>query len=142
MPAAFDLEEFLPYRLSLLSNRISGAIADSYRKSHQINISEWRIIAILGQYPNSTATDLQRYTAMDKVGISRTVKRLLSRQLISSENHKHDGRVRQLKLTPAGNRLRAEVIPSARACEQQLTSVLTAEEVEQFGQIINKLLSA
>lgn len=140
MPGAFDLEKFLPYRLSLLSNRISGAIADSYMESHQISISEWRIIAILGQYPNSTATDLQHYTAIDKVGISRTVKRLINRQLISSENHELDGRARRLKLTPEGGKLRTEVIPRTYACEKELTAVLSAKEKQQFSHIIDKLL--
>ncbi len=140
MPDTFDLEKFLPYRLSLLSNRVSGAIADSYRHSHQISISEWRVIAILGQYPHSTATDLQHFTAMDKVNISRSVKRLIKRQLIASENHEHDGRARKLSLTAAGNDLRNEVIPRAQACEQQLTSTLSTDEIKQFSQIIDKLL--
>ncbi len=140
MSTEFDLEQFLPYRLSLLSNRISSEIAESYRDSHQINISEWRIIAVLGQYPNSTATELKHYTAMDKVGISRALKNLTQRQLVTSENHEHDGRARKLMLTPAGNHLRTEVIPKVSACEQKLTSVLTKTEIRQFGEIIDKLL--
>ncbi|MCF6263169.1 MAG: MarR family winged helix-turn-helix transcriptional regulator [Xanthomonadales bacterium] len=142
MPIEFDLEQFLPYRLSLLSNRISGDIAESYRDSQQISISDWRIIAVLGQYPNSTATELKHYTAMGKVGISRAVKHLTQRQLVTSENHEHDRRARKLTLTKAGQQLRAEVIPKISACEQKLTSVLTKTEIEKFGEIIDKLLNA
>ncbi len=140
MPEQFNLESFLPYRLSLLSNRVSEAIANSYRQTYQISMSEWRLILILGQYPNSTATELMEYTAMDKVRVSRAVKRLIEKQLISSKSHASDGRSRSLCLTPSGEELRTDVIPKARICEAELNGALEAEEIELFSQLIDKLL--
>jgi len=142
MPEQFDLENFLPYRLSLLSNRVSEAIADSYRQTHNISMSEWRLILILGQYPNSTATELIEYTAMDKVRVSRAVKRLIEKQLISAKNHASDGRSRSLSLTDNGKKLRADVIPKARDCETELHKVLSVDEVKVFSQLVDKLLLA
>ncbi len=38
-----ELDEFLPYRLSLLSNTVSAAIASSYVERFELTIPEWRI---------------------------------------------------------------------------------------------------
>lgn len=142
MPAQFDLESFLPYRLSLLSNRVSEAIADSYRQTHQISMSEWRLILVLGQYSESTATELMGYTAMDKVRVSRAVKSLTEKQLISVKSHALDGRSRSLSLTASGLELRLDVIPKARICEADLNQALTPDEISLFSDLIDKLLSA
>ena len=59
-----DLEHFLPYRLSVLSNRISQDIARLYADRFQLNVTEWRLLAVLGRYPDLTATELvERYRA-------------------------------------------------------------------------------
>ncbi len=142
MPEQFDLESFLPYRLSLLSNRVSEAIADSYRQAHHISMSEWRLILVLGQYPESTATELMRYTAMNKVRVSRAVKSLTEKQLISAKSHARDGRSRSLSLTSSGQDLRLDVIPKARACEANLNQALNHKEIKLFGELIDKLLNA
>jgi hypothetical protein len=41
------LERFLPYRLSLLANTVSAAIADAYSTRHDMTIPEWRVMAVL-----------------------------------------------------------------------------------------------
>ncbi|MCR6644506.1 MAG: MarR family winged helix-turn-helix transcriptional regulator [Terricaulis sp.] len=78
-PAARDrlvLEQFLPYRLSILSNRVSRAIAARYAKAFDLTIPEWRIIAVLGRSPGLSAKDIAEATEMDKVAVSRAVARL------------------------------------------------------------------
>ena len=49
----FDLERFLPYRLSVLTNTISQGIAAGYREQFGISITEWRILAVLGRIVES-----------------------------------------------------------------------------------------
>ena len=41
------LEQFLPYRLSILSNTVSNTIARDYRDLFGLNIPEWRVMAVL-----------------------------------------------------------------------------------------------
>ena len=48
--AVLELERFLPYRLSVLSNTVSQAIADSYERRFELSITEWRVMAVLGRY--------------------------------------------------------------------------------------------
>ncbi|MEO6657324.1 MAG: MarR family transcriptional regulator, partial [Arenimonas sp.] len=47
--AQLELDRFLPYRLSVLSNRVSQDIAQLYQERFNLNITEWRVIAVLGR---------------------------------------------------------------------------------------------
>lgn len=47
--APLQLEHFLPYRLSILSNTISEAIADDYQQRHDLSMTEWRVMAVLAR---------------------------------------------------------------------------------------------
>ena len=73
-----ELDEFLPYRLSLLSKTVSAAIASSYVERIKLTISEWRCMAVLGRFPGITAGTVAKRTAMDKVAVSRALARVLS----------------------------------------------------------------
>ena len=47
--ARLDLDDFLPYRLSVLTNRVSGAIARHYSERFGLSVPEWRVMAVLGR---------------------------------------------------------------------------------------------
>lgn len=71
------LDRFLPYRLSVLSNTVSTAIANRYTERFDLRIPEWRVLAVLGMQPGLSAADVAARTAMDAVAVSRAVTRLL-----------------------------------------------------------------
>ena len=56
--AALDLDQFLPYRLSVLTNRISRGLAALYSERFDISVTEWRVIAVLGRYPGLSANNV------------------------------------------------------------------------------------
>ena len=72
-----ELERFLPYRLSVLTNLVSGAIADVYQQRFNLTIPEWRVIAVLARHPGVSAAEVAAHTRMDAVAVSRAVTRLL-----------------------------------------------------------------
>ena len=43
MPRTLELDRFLPYRLSVLSNTVSTAIAGAYQQRFGLTIPEWRV---------------------------------------------------------------------------------------------------
>ena len=93
--AELDLEHFLPYRLSVLSNRISGAIAREYSQRFGLGVTEWRVMAVLGRYPGLSAGEVAKRTAMDKVAVSRAVASLLASGRLEREAD-HDDRPRSV----------------------------------------------
>jgi DNA-binding MarR family transcriptional regulator len=137
----FDLEAFLPYRLSLLSNTISEGIAIAYRDVHGLSLTEWRVIAILGRFPDLTATDVMARGAMDKVAVSRAVNRLDERGYIRRTALADDRRRVALRLTRQGVRLFNAVVPQAQAYERELLSALTTGERAQLEALLDKLMA-
>ena len=72
------LEDFLPYRLSVLTNRVSSAIARHYSERFDLTVPEWRVMAVLGGAPDLSAREVAQKTAMDKVQVSRAVAGLIA----------------------------------------------------------------
>jgi DNA-binding MarR family transcriptional regulator len=136
----FALEDFLPYRLSLLSNTVSQGIARSYRQQFGLSVTEWRVVAVLGRFPGLAASEITQRTAMDKVAISRAVKRLLDRDLVERTAHDEDRRRMPLRLTPGkGRALYKKVVPKALDYERRFLSALTEDELSRFHRMVRKL---
>lgn len=134
-----DLERLVPYRLSVLSNKVSSAIAGEYHRRFGLAITEWRVMAVLGRFPGLSAREVTERTAMDKVAVSRAVARLLERSLIQREIHGDDRRRSVLTLSEDGFRVYDEVAPMVLECERQLLSPLSDEERAQLDRLIDKL---
>ena len=137
--AVLELERFLPYRLSVLSNRISQTIASAYAARFGIGVTEWRVIAVLGRYSGLSANEVAERTAMDKVAVSRAVARLLERGLLQREAHGDDRRRSVLELSEAGYGVYDEVVPLALGFERQLLSPLDAIERATLDALLSKL---
>ncbi len=137
--ATLELERFLPYRLSLLSNRISQTIADLYAERFGIGVTEWRVIAVLGRYAGLSANEVAERTAMDKVAVSRAVARLLERGLIERDTHGDDRRRSVLALSGEGLAVHAQVAPLALDIEQRLLDGLDDDERDALQRLLDKL---
>ena len=134
-----DLERFVPYQLSVLSNVVSQDIAQAYGERFGLAVTEWRIIAVLGRFPGMSAVGVAERSAMDKVAVSRAVARLLERGLLHRETHGDDRRRSVLELSEAGRAVHAEVAPLALSYEQELLSPLSAGERAQFSRMLDRL---
>ena len=95
------LENFLPYRLSVLSNRTSNAIAREYSERFDMTIPEWRVMAVLGRFSGLSANQVAQRTAMDKVAVSRAVAKLMEAGRIAREFDDDDRRRSMLRLSDA-----------------------------------------
>jgi DNA-binding MarR family transcriptional regulator len=136
------LEEFLPYRLSILSNRVSRAIAARYAETFDLTIPEWRIIAVLGRRPGLTAKEIAEATEMDKVAVSRAAARLIAARRLRSSADKDDARRQRLSLTALGEDVHGRIAPIALESERRLLAALDARERVQLDALIDRLLTA
>jgi len=124
--APLQLEHFLPYRLSILSNTISQAIADDYQRRYDISVTEWRVMAVLARFDGLSAREVAERTAMDKVAVSRALARLVEAGRVHRSIHDDDKRRSVLSLTEAGWTMHDEVAPMARAREREVLAKLDA----------------
>jgi DNA-binding MarR family transcriptional regulator len=141
--ARLDLDHFLPYRLSILSNRASDAIARHYSDRFGLSVPEWRIMAVLGQdsnlAPGLSARDVAQRTAMDKVQVSRAVASLVDARRVKRDGDEADGRITRLSLTSKGQAIYDEVVPLALHLEEVFLAALTVEERKTLNKLMDKL---
>ena len=134
------LENFLPYRLSVLSNTVSSAIAAAYFAHFGLSIPEWRVMAVLAANPGLSAAEVTARTAMDKVAVSRAVATLLAAGRLRRTTVKSDRRRTHLELTPSGTRVYAQVVPVALNYERHLITPLSARDRATLDRILRVLL--
>jgi DNA-binding MarR family transcriptional regulator len=139
--ARLDLDHFVPYRLSVLTNRVSSAIASEYSERFGLTIPEWRVMAVLGGTPGLSAREVAEKTAMDKVQVSRAVARLRRARRIERAADGMDGRVTRLKLSPKGSLIYREIVPLALELEARFLSVLSAKERVALESFLTRLAS-
>ena len=137
--AGLDLDRFVPYRLSVLTNRVSGAIARHYSERFGLSIPEWREMAVLGQTPGLSAREVAARTAMDKVQVSRAVASLMRTRRVARSDDAKDGRVTHLSLTRQGKAIYEDIVPLALHLEDVLLGALTGEERKAFDHLVAKL---
>jgi DNA-binding MarR family transcriptional regulator len=140
--AVLRLEDFLPYRLSVLTNRVSAAIAQDYAERFDLTVPEWRTMAALGEHPGLSAAEVASFTEMDKVADSRADARMLQMGRVTRSTAADDRRRSVLKLSATGQRIYRQIVPVARAHEAHLVSALNTEERRQLDKFLDKLFAA
>jgi len=138
-PAKGRLADLLPYQLSVTSNAVSGTISRRYRVRFGLKITEWRLIAVLGDAGAVTQRDLTQATLMDKVAVNRASKVLEERELVKRKPNASDGRSHLLELTEEGRAVHQEVMPMVERMERDIFSVLSAQEQDQFKGMLNRI---
>ena len=140
--AELRLDAYLPYRLSVASNAVSGLIARAYQDRFGLSVPQWRLICVLAEDGALTQGQIVARTVMDKVTVSRAAQGLLKRRLVARSDHHADGRSHVLALTEAGASLHAEIAPLALAYEAALIAGLAPEEVALLKRLLSRLQSA
>lgn len=135
------LEDYLPYRLSVASNAVSGLIARAYQNRFGLSIPQWRLICVLSVARRLTQAQLVSRTFMDKVTVSRAAQGLVARGLLDRSDNLADGRSHVLALSDEGRRLFSEVAPLALAYEEALIAGLQADEVQLLRRLLGRLQS-
>jgi DNA-binding MarR family transcriptional regulator len=137
--AAFRLEDFLPYRLSVAANRVSRAFARRYAEEFGLTIPEWRVLAVVGDGQPVSAAEIVLRTAMDKAKVSRAVAGLLDRDLLRRAVNPLDQRRHMLAHSRKGRQVYEAIVPRAQALEAEVTQELSEQERRQLGRLLERL---
>lgn len=135
----FALARFLPYRLSVVTNKVSRAFARRYSEEFGLSIPEWRVLAVLGAFAPLSSNGICERTAMDKAKVSRAVSLLVGKGLVERAPEPADRRLVRLRHSTAGARVYRAIVPRAQALEAEITADLTAEERALLERLLAKL---
>ncbi|HWK51771.1 MAG TPA: MarR family winged helix-turn-helix transcriptional regulator, partial [Steroidobacter sp.] len=139
-PAPLQLDRFIPYRLSVLTNTVSMVIASAYEREFGLTIPQWRVMAVLARYPDLSAIEVAERTAMDKVAVSRALQGLLDAKRVLRAFDKVDRRRSILRLSAAGQAVYTRVAPMALRYEAELLSALSPTDQRTLDRLLARLM--
>lgn len=135
-----QLDRFIPYRLSVLTNTVSMVIASAYEREFGLSIPQWRVIAVLARYPELSAIEVAERTAMDKVAVSRAVQGLIDAKRVLRAFDRGDRRRSILRLSAAGQAVYTRVAPMALRYEAELLSALSPNDQRTLDRLLARLM--
>jgi DNA-binding MarR family transcriptional regulator len=136
----FQLDEFLPYRLSVASENVSRLMTRQYLDQVGLGMPEWRLLAAIGRHGVLSPTAAGDHTSMDKVKVSRAAAGLVARGLVKQSQDPNDGRGRLLRLTRRGATVYNGLPGMARQMERTILTGLSANEWTNLQKILLKLI--
>ncbi|MDB5451829.1 MAG: transcriptional regulator, MarR family, partial [Caulobacteraceae bacterium] len=140
--SGLTLDDYLPYRLSVASNAVSGLIARAYQDRFGLTVPHWRLICVIAEDGGLSQVQIVTRTVMDKVTVSRAAQRLVKRKLVDRAQHAVDARSHVLTLSEEGAKLYDEIAPLAEAYEAALIAGLKPEEVMLLKRLLCRLQTA
>lgn len=142
MPNTFQLSAFMPYRLAVLSERVSRRLSIEYGQTHGLSVAEWRVLVHLQRHGKVSIRDIHNCVNLEKPRVSRAVARLETAGLVQKLGKQADGRLVAISLTASGERALAEILPLVTEIEARLMGELSEAEREMFYSVMEKLHAA
>ncbi|MBO6601794.1 MAG: winged helix-turn-helix transcriptional regulator [Roseicyclus sp.] len=139
MAEQFILDDFLPYRMSVLAGRLSREYSRIYQERFGLSRAEWRVVAHLSQESAVSVREIHARVDMDKSKVSRAATRLEQAGYITKRTSISDRRLVELALTGKGHAMMAELAALAQAFQDELLTRLGAH-AEDFLRGADRLL--
>jgi DNA-binding MarR family transcriptional regulator len=137
--AGLQLEDFLSFQVVRLASALQRVSSRVYLEPHDLTGPDWRVLSFVRQYGPVRFSELALRTSLDKAQISRTVKSLRERGLISADGDAEHAQRVVLDTTPAGRRLHARILPEAARTQARLLRALEPGEREALWSALHKL---
>jgi DNA-binding MarR family transcriptional regulator len=134
-----DLDRYVPAFITFIANKLSRSATVLYQKRFGVNVTEWRIMALLAIEPGITASRICHVIGFDKGPVSRTLALMQKRGLIAIGSDPNDARSHSIALTPKGRSTHDAVMVTALAREQRLLSCLRKDEQETLIALLRRV---
>jgi MarR family transcriptional regulator, organic hydroperoxide resistance regulator len=132
------LDSILPYRVNSLAFRMNRLLNKDLRK-HGLQISHWRILAVLDASRQSTINELSDYAMLEQPTVSRLVARMEQDGLVRRERIDADGRVVTVSLTREGRKKYETVRALTLLHADRASFGLSEAEKEFFRKVIDHM---
>jgi DNA-binding MarR family transcriptional regulator len=128
-----DLDRYIPTVVASLMTKLRNSAQTFFDHSYGITRLEWRIIAFIAAEGPSSAYDIWTMGSLDKAAVSRAVKSLEKRNLVTiSAVPKNSRRRTAISLTASGRKLNDETFQEIIVRHQRLLAGLSENDVEKF----------
>lgn len=128
------------HRLLKLSNRLMVPFSVHLEHQYKISINEFRLLMLIGRFPQSASHELAEMTGVNAMSISRAVSTLERHGRLKVERDTENRRRKRLTLTPEGERLYRIMRPQTERVADYLLSDLHEHEIAMFDHILKTLI--
>jgi DNA-binding MarR family transcriptional regulator len=135
----FELDHFLPYRLSVAAAQVSRRFAERYEAEAGLTIPEWRVLAHLNHSGPVSVRDINTRVNLDKSMISRAAARLEEAGYLRKSVHHADLRLVSLELTDEGKQLMQRLGLIAEAFQEELAREL-GEDAKTLSNLLERII--
>lgn len=128
------------YRIWVLTNVTGKPFGLRFGERFDLNLTEWRVLLTVADKPGITAQTLSDFTGLDKMSVSRVVRKLESQGRLARENSEADRRSFHLSLTDEGWAVYGEIAQAAIKREAHVYATLSDKELDTLHKLLGKLL--
>src|SRR5712671_1095736 len=136
-----DLDRYVPALITFIANKLSRSATVLYQKRFGVNVTEWRILALLAIEPAISAARICHVIGFDKGPVSRTLAVMEQSGLVTIRTDESDGRTHAISLTSKGRTTHDQVIAAALERERRLLSCLRKDEREMLINLLGRIHS-
>lgn len=106
-----DLEDLIPVRVARITEIFMRVASLAFTDKLGIRVTDLRIINVLHAHEEVSIADISKRARIDKAWISRLVRELEAKGLVSRRAHPSDARSSLVTLTPQGEELQTKLLP-------------------------------
>lgn len=112
-----DLDEYFPYLINRVGVALAVGFGEHPLRRRKLSIAMWRVMVALSSNGDQRQVDLGKMTSIDASTLSRLVTRLIRIGYVARIRSQTSNREVAVKLTPAGRKVMAQLVPIARRLE-------------------------
>jgi len=135
----FNLSDFLPYKLSVLTSRITKTLSKIYGEEHGLSTPEWRVLVHVARSEKMSVREIHDSVYLDKPSVSRAVAKLEKAGLLKKSISDSDHRLVEIELTGAGLDVFNGIVPEALSFEAAILSAFSPAEQDQLNALMERL---
>jgi DNA-binding MarR family transcriptional regulator len=139
---AFDLENRIFYRFSLLVGRHVRYFTATHLKKYKLSTQGWLILTVIGRFAPLSPSELADRTSVGRDKISRIVDQLVENGFVSRRTDEADRRRVVLNLFAKGRRACEDLELVARRIEKDVLDSLSKDEQRAMPQLLSKIEDA
>jgi DNA-binding MarR family transcriptional regulator len=137
--APLDLSKHLPFKVAVVSNLLALNRDPNIRSLCDLEPREMRVLLNIGSYMPIKAADIAYQSRIDSYNVSRAVKVLTQKKLITFEPDPGNKNIKYLRLNDKGKELYRQMVNAVDPRAQALESVLSDDEKESFYRCLEKI---
>lgn len=143
LPFTFDKPEdspgFLLWQTTMTWQRLIRKSLDPYEISHPQFVIMATVLWFQSHQNETTQINIINWTKLDKMTVSKALKPLIAKGLVTRKEHSEDTRAKSVLITPKGQKLLNQLVAVVEGVDKTYFCNLQTQEQKTLIQLFNKL---